>query len=422
MKLNYTRTICIGLAFLGITAFWQVYDTIIPLILKNTFGMEETLTGIIMALDNILAIVLLPLFGAWSDKVDTPLGKRMPFIIAGTLLASCFMLLIPAADQSRNFPMFLIALGIVLISMGLYRSPAVALMPDLTPPPLRSQGNAVVNVMGAVGAMYALVMIRLLVADEISADYTMLFRSIVLILLLALVLLLLTIKEKKLSAAIRSEYPDFEPETESCDGCTMSPEVKRSLTFGLLALGCYYMSFNGVTTAFSRYAQEIWGQVGGQFATTFMLIAATAFISYLPAGILATRIGRKPVIAAGFLIMTVSFLIVSFFPAYHPFLNILLVFGSAGGSAVGVNIFPVIIDMCSEQDVGKYTGLYYTFSMSAQIATPIVSGFLMEHISYYTLFPYAGVFSLLGCIMILFVHHGNTKPEGKQSLLEYMDQ
>ena len=129
MKLNYTRTICIGLAFLGITAFWQVYDTIIPLILKNTFGMEETLTGIIMALDNILAIVLLPLFGAWSDKVDTPLGKRMPFIIAGTLLASCFMLLIPAADQSRNFPMFLIALGIVLISMGLYRSPAVALMP-----------------------------------------------------------------------------------------------------------------------------------------------------------------------------------------------------------------------------------------------------------------------------------------------------
>ena len=119
--------------------------------------------------------------------------------------------------------------------------------------------------------------------------------------------------------------------------------------------------------------------------------------------------------------MTVSFLIVTSFDQYHPIANVLLVIGSAGGSAVGVNIFPVIIDMCSEKEVGRYTGLYYTFSMSAQIATPICSGFLMEHISYQTLFPYAAFFSLLGFVFMIFVHHGNIKPQKKQSILEYMD-
>ncbi len=422
MKLNYRRTICIGLAFMGITSFWQVYDTIIPLILKNTFGLAETLTGIIMALDNMLAIVLLPLFGAWSDKIDTRLGKRTPFIIAGTILSAVFLTLIPIADNHQNFIFFLISLGAVLLSMGLYRSPAVALMPDLTPPPLRSQGNALINVMGAVGSIYALLMIRVLVSHKIPPDYTALFASISVLLLAALLLLLFTVREKKLAAIISSEYDDYEPEESTADNGVLTPAVKKSLAFALLALVCYYMAFNGVTTAFSRYAQTVWGMVGGEFASSFMLVAITAFISYLPAGILAGRIGRKKVISAGFLIMMISFLAISMFKAWHPFINFFLIVGSAGGSAVGVNIFPVIIDMCSAQDVGKYTGLYYTFSMSAQIITPILSGFLMEHISYYTLFPYAGIFALLGFMMILFVHHGNTKPQIKSSLLEYMDQ
>lgn len=422
MKLNYKQTIFIGLAFMGITSFWQVYDTIVPLILKNTFFMEETLTGVIMALDNILAIILLPLFGAWSDKIDTPLGKRTPFIIVGTLLSASIMLLIPIADKQQNFILFLLALGAVLISMGLYRSPAVALMPDLTPPALRSQGNAVVNVMGAVGSLYALVMIHFLVSNEIRADYTNLFLSISFILIFALVLLLLTIREKKLLEKIQLEYGSFVAEDyEQEQNGEFSPAVKKSLTFALIALVCYYMSFNGITTAFSRYAQEVLGLIGGEFATSLMLVAITAFICYVPLGVLASKIGRKRVIATGFLVMGISFFIVSLFDYYHPILNILLVTGSAGGAAVGVNIFPVIIDMCSAQDVGKYTGLYYTFSMSAQIATPICSGFLMEHVSYLTLFPYAGTFALFGFVAMLFVHHGNAVPEQKKSFLEYID-
>ena len=421
MKLNYTRTFCIGLAFMGITAFWQVYDTIIPLILKNTFSMEETLTGVIMAMDNILAVLLLPVFGAWSDRIDTPIGKRMPFIIIGTLCSAVLMLLIPYANGHHNFPMFLICLGAVLLSMGFYRSPAVALMPDLTPPPLRSQGNAIVNVMGAVGAMYSLIMIRILVTEELHPDYMPLFISVSAILIISLILLLLTIREKKLSAQIRAEYGSFETEVTTDEDGHLTPAVKKSLTFALLALICYYMDFNGVTTAFSRYAQEVWGLIGGEFATALMLVAITAFVCYIPFGILAGIFGSKKVIMTGFLVMTVSFLIVTSFDQYHPIANVLLVIGSAGGSAVGVNIFPVIIDMCSEKEVGRYTGLYYTFSMSAQIATPICSGFLMEHISYQTLFPYAAFFSLLGFVFMIFVHHGNIKPQKKQSILEYMD-
>ena len=163
MKLNYKRTFLIGFAFLSISAFWQLYDSIIPLILKNTFGLGETVTGAIMAIDNVLALFLLPLFGALSDRIDTRFGKRTPFIVIGTIFAVFFMMLIPISDNTVNFPLFFIALGITLIAMGTYRSPAVALMPDLTPKPLRSKANAVINLMGAVGYIFALAVIRLLV-------------------------------------------------------------------------------------------------------------------------------------------------------------------------------------------------------------------------------------------------------------------
>ena len=151
MKLNYKRTFLVGLAFLSICAFWQMYDNIIPLILQGTFHLNETLTGAIMAADNVLAVFLLPLLGSLSDKVDTRWGKRTPFIVVGTVLAVVLMMLLPHADKTGNFVLFVISLFFLLIAMGLYRSPAVALMPDLTPKPLRSQANAIINLMGAVG-------------------------------------------------------------------------------------------------------------------------------------------------------------------------------------------------------------------------------------------------------------------------------
>ena len=197
-KLNYKRTFFIGLAFLSISAFWQMYDNIIPLMLQNTFGLGETVTGVLMAMDNVLALVLLPVFGALSDRVDTQLGKRTPFILGGTVLAVIFMMLLPLADKKQSLVLFVAALFATLLAMGLYRSPAVALMPDLTPNHLRSRANAVINLMGAVGGVYALIMIKLLVGAGDRPDYAPLFVSIVALMAIAVGVLMITIRERKL--------------------------------------------------------------------------------------------------------------------------------------------------------------------------------------------------------------------------------
>ena len=213
MKLNYKRTVLIGLAFLSICAFWQMYDSIIPLILQNTFGIGETLTGAIMAADNVLAIFLLPLFGALSDKADTRFGKRMPFIVTGTVLAVIFLLLLPIADRKVNMVLFIVSLFALLVSMGLYRSPAVALMPDLTPNKLRSKGNAIINLMGAVGGVYTLIMIKLLVGKGERPDYMPLFVSVAALMAVSVGILAITISEKRIKEKVAEEIRTYEDST-----------------------------------------------------------------------------------------------------------------------------------------------------------------------------------------------------------------
>ena len=208
MELNYKRTFFIGMAFMSVTSFWQLYDNIIPLILQNNFGIGETMTGGIMAMDNILALFLLPIFGALSDRIDTPFGKRTPFIIVGTTLSIIFMMLIPYAARVVSFPLFFISLGLVLLAMGIYRSPAVALMPDLTPRVHRSSANAVINLMGAIGGITTLIFIRLLVPAGQLPDYTGLFLATAVFMAVSVIILSSKIKEKKLLNEI-ADSPDY---------------------------------------------------------------------------------------------------------------------------------------------------------------------------------------------------------------------
>ncbi len=419
MKLNYKRTVLIGMAFLSICAFWQMYDNIIPLILKNTFHLGETVTGAIMAADNVLALFLLPLFGSLSDQTSTRIGRRMPFILAGTGFAFVFLLLLSAADQKKSLVLFIIALFLVLISMGLYRSPAVALMPDLTPKPLRSKGNAVINLMGAVGGVYALIMIKLLVGSGVTPDYFPLFLSIGLLMLLCVALLFFTVPEKKLS----SQMAVVDVPTEKKTGSTseLPKEVKRSLLFILLSVALWYIAYNAVTTAFSRYATHMWGLENGGYANCLMVATVAAIVSYIPIGSLSSRIGRKRTILIGVALLTFCYLCASFYTSYHASMN--LFFGIIGfaWAAINVNSFPMVVEISANSDVGKYTGYYYTFSMAAQVITPILSGFLLEHISYRTLFPYAVVFSVLAFCTMLLVKHGDSRPEKKTSMLENFD-
>ena len=448
MKLNYKRTVLIGLAFLSICAFWQMYDSIIPLILQNTFGIGETLTGAIMAADNVLAIFLLPLFGALSDKTDTRVGRRMPFIVTGTVLAVIFLMLLPIADRQVNIVLFIVSLFALLVSMGLYRSPAVALMPDLTPNKLRSKGNAIINLMGAVGGVYTLIMIKLLVGKGDRPDYMPLFVSVAALMVISVGILVITISEKKIEAKVAAEikaYEDstglkvetedtieeeqlLEAEKNSSDenkGKTvkmqMPPEVKRSMAFLLTSIFLWFTAYNAVTTAFSRYTKVVWHLEGGGFADCLMVATVAAILSYVPIGNLAGRIGRKKTILVGIVLMSICYFAAIFVGQYHGLVNVAFAVIGIGWAAINVNSYPMVVEMSKGSDIGKFTGTYYTFSMAAQILTPILSGFLLENVSYRTLFPYAFVFSVLAFITMAQVRHGDARPDKKKSLLENFD-
>lgn len=429
-KLNYTRTFFIGMAFLGICAFWQMYDNIIPLMLQNTFGLGETVTGALMAMDNVLALFLLPVFGTLSDKVETRLGKRTPFILAGTVLAVIFMLLLPVADNRQSLVLFVAALFATLLSMGLYRSPAVALMPDLTPNRLRSKANAIINLMGAVGGVYALIMIKLLVGKGERPDYMPLFVSVAALMAAAAGILLLTIRENKLKEELkREEAKEAVPEKESEKtktagkekGAGMPADVKRSMIFMLLSIAFWFMAYNAVTTAFSRYTRVVWGMEGGNFANCLMVATVAAILSYIPIGQISAKLGRKKTIMGGVVLMAVCYGAAIFVNEYHALVNVAFALIGVGWAAINVNSYPMIVAMSEGSDIGKFTGTYYTFSMAAQVITPILSGFLLEKVSYRTLFPYAFVFAVLAFCTMTQVRHGDVRPQKKESLLENFD-
>lgn len=425
MKLNYKRTFLVGLAFLSISAFWQLYDNLVPLILTNTFGMGETLRGVIMAADNVLALFLLPFFGGLSDKTNTRLGRRTPYIIVGTAIAVFFMLFLPMSEQKNNLSLFLVGLGVVLLAMGSYRSPAVALMPDLTPKPLRSKANAVINLMGALGGVFTLVMVKVLIPAEDRPNYLPVFASVAMLMVVAVVLLVLTVRERRLSAEVaamdREEVPAHAAAADPSAGRKLPPDVKRSLIFLLISVFAWFMAYNAVTTAFSSYALEVWGLKGGDFADCLMVATVAAVISYIPVGFIAGRIGRKKTILIGILLMGAAYVAGFFFTSYHPLANVVFAMVGIGWAFINVNSYPMVVEMSSHGDVGRYTGLYYTFSMSAQILTPILSGFFLEYFSYTTLFPYAALFMVIAFCTMLMVKHGDVKPMKKKDLLEAFD-
>ena len=425
MKLNYKRTFLIGLAFLSISSFWQMYDNVIPLILQNTFHLNESLIGAIMAVDNVLAVFLLPIIGSLSDKVDTPLGKRTPFIIGGTAAAVFFMMMLPFADQNKLFPLFVIALGLTLISMALYRSPAVALMPDLTPKPLRSSANAVINLMGAIGGVYTLALISLLVKKEQNPSYLPVFLGVAAIMIVAVVALVLTTKEKELAAKIAAEYPEEDDDADTVQENVVTgelpKEVKRSLKFILTSIFLWFTAYNAVTTAFSRYAVTVWKMEGGGYANCLLIATVAAIISYIPIGSLSSKFGRRKMVMGGLVLMLISYTAAFFYTSYHASVIFFFALIGMGWASVGVNSLPMVVEMSKGSDIGKYTGLYYTFSMTAQIFTPVVSGLLLQYVSYKTLFPYSMFFVICALFTMSQVKHGDSKPIQKKSMLENFD-
>ena len=441
MKLNNKRTILVGLAFLSICAFWQMYDSIVPLILTRTFHLNETLSGAIMAADNVLALFLLPIFGGISDRTDTRLGKRMPFILFGTGCAIILLNILPlldngyaAAPSTFKLVSFVIVLGLLLVAMGTYRSPAVALMPDVTPKPLRSKGNAIINLMGAVGGILYLAVAAVMYPNSkvqglAHVNYQPLFLVVSAIMFVAVGVLFLTIKEPKLTAENRElekQHPEWNLAQDDGSGNQVLPApVKRSLGFLLASIALWFAGYNGVTTWFTTYISVVMGQGLGGASTCLLVATAGAIVSYIPIGALASKIGRKKTIMGGIILLASCFLLGFVLTTVYSSINAVMfvVFALVGlaWAAINVNSLPMVVEMCKGSDIGKFTGYYYTASMSAQIITPILAGTLMRHISYQILFPYAAFFVALSFVTMLFVRHGDVKAQAKKGLEAFED-
>ncbi len=466
MKLNYKRTLLVGMAFFLISAFWQAYDAIIPLILTNHFGLPQTASGAVMSIDNVLAVFMLPIFGAISDKVNTKMGKRTPFILVGTIVAVVafvgltlidnyqlarmytFSFMPDASELSdpairewmaermwsltveNPLPLvgFIATLLVVLIAMATFRSPAVALMPDVTVKPLRSKANAIINLTGTAGGILVLALgIVFATSKKLYMSYTGYVIAVVCIMLTGLVIFLLCVKEKKWAAEMEEESTRLGIDTVAdSDGQTVTkgklsrPELV-SLLLILASVALWYIGYNSITSKYSVYATNI---LGFDYNLTLIIAQAAAIVSYIPVGIISSKVGRRKTILFGVAILATAFFAGHFITPDVPsfIMYPIFILAGIGWASINVNSFPMVVELARGGDVGKYTGYYYTASMAAQIVAPILSGLLYDLIGMrHVFFLFGAAFVVFSFITMFFVKHGDSKPIEKKSVLESLD-
>ena len=509
MKLNYKRTILVGFAFFLISAFWQAYDTIIPLILTNKFGLSQGVSGIVMALDNILALFMLPLFGILSDKTNTRLGRRTPYILTGTLVAVAAFISLSLVDGAQlskldsvaaiddptalsaiyarqadaelltpdgetfvlsevfseaeftairsqieqdgetvtnpdytayvtparqacargitqedpsTLILFIALLLVTLLAMATFRSPAVALMPDVTMKPLRSKANAIINLMGSAGGILVLVLGMVFATSKVHNSmmrYFPFFLVVAGLMLAALAIFLLKVREPRFVREMQEDSVRYgienEEEQKEIGKRRLSRNEVTSMAFLLASIILWFFGYNAVTSKYSVYASNI---LHKDYNLTLIIAQAFAIVSYLPVGMIASKVGRKKTILAGVLMLGTAFLVASFMRSDSPTMLMNAMFALAGvaWATINVNSFPLVVEMCSGGDIGKFTGFYYTASMSAQVITPMFSGLLMDKLGMTVLFPYATIFVFLAFLTMQFVKHGDSRPEAKKGL------
>ena len=515
MKLNNKRTILVGFAFFLICAFWQIYDVTIAMTLTSKFGLSQTASGVVMALDNILALFMLPLFGGISDRCKSKSGRRTPFIRTGTILAVVFLMLLSFADNAQlknieryskvNDPatmemiydeqkdatlqtpegvqykladlytreefaqlttdskatelnrfgrevevnlytryvvparqacaaavtaenpatvvIFLGILLLLLISMATFRTPAVALMPDVTLKPLRSKANAIINLMGNAGGIIVLGIGSVLAISKVKnayMSYTGVYAIVAGIMLVALVIFLLTVKEPAWVAEMQKQsvalgLDKAEEPAETGEKKKLGKAELRSLIFLLASIVLWFFGYNAITSKYTVYAQNV---LDKDATTTLLLANVAAIISYLPVGLVASKIGRKKTILAGITMLFTAFFVGCFMTASSPswLMTAMFILAGVAWATINVNSFPMVVEMCTGADVGKYTGYYYTASMAAQSLTPTVSGIFMDKVAMTSLFPYASIFVGLAFFTMLMVKHGDSKVEAKRGL------
>ena len=428
LKLNYRKTFLIGFGFFGISVLWTLYNAYVPIYLQAGnptfnapgevgFGLGAGLTGVIMTLDNVAALFLLPLIGLWSDRIWTRLGRRMPFILVLAPLAIAAFLLIPVAvrmvppDLSGQvdrlgtpLALFMVAVGVFLLAMAGFRTPVIALMPDLTPSPLRSQANGVINLMGGVGTLIATLGSGFLYGMGHIVPF--IFGGV--LMAAAVLMLLFFVREPR----------EFEAAAHEDEGLgalrgikRVSPEARRSLGLLMGAIFCWFVGYNAVETFLSSYGVDELGLSTG-LAPLLMGVASLAFLVFaIPAGYIAARFGRRRTIIAGLVIFGVL-LMANFFLRNATLVWPILALGGMGWALVNINSLPMVVDIsASDADLGTYTGLYYIASQLAAIAGPAVNGYIVEWGGgdYNLIFLVTPAFFLLAILCMLRVTKGEAK-------------
>ncbi|MDD4212472.1 MAG: MFS transporter [Bacilli bacterium] len=483
MKLNVKKTIYVGLAFLIISMFWQVYDNVIAKIVIDSFGLGHGLSGVVLALDNVFALFLLPLFGRISDKTKTRYGRRTPFIVVGVILSALLFIGVGlthaaqvkmiqdngieevveikdeddeligysyegvdyevdqyedalelrrahvwAISQNNTVYLFLFVgiLFVVLFIMATYRTPAVAFMPDVTPKPLRSKANAIINLMGAAGGIIAIIFLAVVnmvkggMGISENSSYVIEFVVLAVLMIGLLVIFIWKVKEPKLvqeNQELIEKYGVDQVETiQEETASDMSPAVRKSFFLILGSIVFWFMAYNAATSKFSVYAGDVL-QMG--YFLPLLIAQGAAIIAFIPIGIIASKVGRKKTILVGIIILAAAFLLGSLANYNTTFLiYVTMAMAGIGWATINVNSYPMVVEMSKGANIGKYTGYYYSASMLAQIVTPILSGYLMENINTRVLFPYSVLFCVLAFVTMSLVKHGDSKPIPVKDKLE----
>ena len=499
MKLNYKRTILVGFAFFLISAFWQAYDAIVPLILTNHFGLTQFFSGIVMSLDNILAVFMLPIFGALSDKIMTKHGRRTPFVFIGTIVAVVAFIVLSLVssvqiqeiaeagivseyndayneyektvesldedfkdnkitqeerDAGKNtasaaltaiipglieratqitmkniWPIvgFIFVLLIVLVAMATFRSPAVALMPDVTIKPLRSKANAIINLMGTAGGIIVLLITKIWSLNKnLYTPFTCIIIPTCVVMIIGLVIFLTTVKEKKWAEEMEIESVNLglvEAEEKTEGGRSLSKPEMKSLLLILASVALWYIGYNSITSKYSDYSTNV---LGVDYGLTLIVAQVAAIISYIPVGMVASKIGRRKTILAGIIMLASAFFIGNFInPGADPLVMYpIFALAGIGWATINVNSFPMVVELAKGGEVGKYTGYYYTASMAAQIVAPTLSGLLYDIFDLFTnnngmrvvFFAFGTIFVVASFVTMFFVKHGDAKAERVDAL------
>jgi len=431
LKLNTPRTLLIGFGFFGISILWTLYNAYVPIFLQAGnpnfnapgevgFGLAPGLTGVIMTLDNIAAFFLLPAIGVWSDRIWTKLGRRMPFILVLAPISIAAFILIPfavsaiPADLSGQtgllgpqLVLFMITIGVFLTAMAAFRTPVIALMPDLTPSPLRSQANGIINLMGGVGTLLATLAGGLLYG--VGRVVPFVFGGLVMA--VAVSMLFFFVKEKKGDATESSGEEGANAVGALRAVKSVSPDARRSLALLLGAIFCWFVGYNAVETFLTSYGVSELGMSIGQ-ASLLMGVASLAFLAFaVPSGYLAARLGRRRTIITGLTIFG-TLLLFNFFLQDARLIWAVLGIGGAGWALVNINSLPMVIDTApTDVDVGTYTGFYYIASQLAAVAGPTINGYIVEWGGgdYNLIFIVTPVFFLLAILCMLGVTRGEAR-------------